>query len=288
MSAADEAILSVVETMVVAGLPPCARSQVGLPFSEGGRSVRLARDIRAPARIAAIAGYERSGKLEVGVPALARDVVPGDFPHVVRTLQDCLGGQFDPLLTWARDWSAVATCPRDQARQGWWSAEWASATRRRLQSQAHGRDAARLAAQQGGLGGAWMQVVHMDAGPSVISPDEYRLGLRWLLGLPILNPETATCPACGLVVDIHRDHLLCCRRNNYYGRHFAVQESFAAMAQAGGQPYVREAPLTRANTGTSSTGSLRPADLLFRAWQGGVDSAVDVTVVHPLQAREMP
>ena len=34
--AADEAILSVVETMIGMGLPPCARSQVSLPFSEGG------------------------------------------------------------------------------------------------------------------------------------------------------------------------------------------------------------------------------------------------------------
>ena len=134
-----------------------------------------------------------------------------------------------------------------------------------------------------------MQVTHMDEGPSIIGPDEYRLGLRWMLGLPILRPngEDATCPACGLVVDVFGDHLLCCRRNNFYGRHFAVQESFAAMAQAGGQPFVREAPLTKENRETQGA-ALRPADLLFRAWQGGKDTAVDVTVVHPLQAREIP
>ena len=134
-----------------------------------------------------------------------------------------------------------------------------------------------------------MQVTHMDEGHTIISPDEYRLGLRWMLGLPILSPdgEEATCPACGVMVDVYGDHLLCCRKNNYYGRHFAVQESFAAMAQAGGQPFVREAPLTKAN-GEAQGAALRPADLLLRSWQGGLDTAVDVTVVHPLQVREMP
>ena len=134
-----------------------------------------------------------------------------------------------------------------------------------------------------------MQVTDMDDGSSVVRPDDYRLGLKWLLGLPVLSPEgeSATCPACGNEVDIYGDHLLCCRRNNYYGRHFAVQESLATMAQAGGQPFVREAPLTKTNRDIQGA-ALRPADLLLRALQGGVDTAVDVTVVHPLQAREMP
>ena len=152
MTRADDAILGVMEAIVGMGLPPQARTQVGLPFSEGGCSLRLARDVRAPARIAAISSYTRTGRTEVGVPALAQHIVPGDFPNIVRTLQDQLGTQFDPLATWSRDWSALATCAKEHTRQRWWSAEWSLATRRRLQAQAEGRDAARLAAQQGGLG----------------------------------------------------------------------------------------------------------------------------------------
>ena len=60
-----------------------------------------------------------------------------------------------------------------------------------------------------------------------------------------------------------------------------------SMAQAGDQPFHREAPLTRANAVPHGQ-ALRPADLLLRAWVGGKDLAVDVTVSHPLQAAQQP
>ena len=59
------------------------------------------------------------------------------------------------------------------------------------------------------------------------------------------------------------------------------------MAQAGDQPFMREAPLHKQNA-LSSRAALRPADILLRAWQGGKDLAVDVTVFHPLQAAQQP
>ena len=130
---------------------------------------------------------------------------------------------------------------------------------------AEGRNAARIGAQDGRLGSAWMQVTYFDPGGGLIRPEEYRLGLRWHLGLPVLAEETV-CPACGQVCDTLGDHLVCCRRNNYYGRHFAVQESLAAMATAGGQSFIREAPLVKMMA-QSSGPEVRLADLLLRAWQ---------------------
>ena len=59
------------------------------------------------------------------------------------------------------------------------------------------------------------------------------------------------------------------------------------MAKAGDQPFQREAPLTKANAVPLGQ-ALRPADLLLRAWVGGKDLAVDVTVSHPLQAAQQP
>ena len=119
-----------------------------------------------------------------------------------------------------------------------------------------GRDAARLASQHGGLGAAWMQVVHMDEGPARISPEEYRICVRWHLGVPQLpqvNGADASCPACHTPVDVYGDHLLCCWKNNFYGRHFAVQESLVAMAQAGDMAFAREAalPLSNQEPGTA-------------------------------------
>ena len=134
-----------------------------------------------------------------------------------------------------------------------------------------------------------MQVVPSDEGVNTIPRDEYRLGLRWTLGLPVLGQdhEGAKCQACGNTVDIHGDHLMCCRKNNFYGRHFAVQEAFITMAQAGDQPYKREVALSTHNA-TSSGQALRPADLLLVAWQGGIDTAVDFTISHPLQTSQKP
>ena len=95
-----------------------------------------------------------------------------------------------------------------------------------------------------------MQVVPDEEITNNIKAEDYRMGLRWSLGLPLLSQKQdgATCPACGTKVDVFGDHLLCCRRNNFYSRRFTVQESFAAMTQAWGQPFRREVQLTKTNT----------------------------------------
>ena len=145
-----------------------------------------------------IASYVRNGRHTVGVPGVACGVVPEDFTSIVRDLQAVLGPAFDPLVQWAKDWSSVLSCSPTHASQAWWTAAWGSAKHRALLDAAEGRDAARLASQSGGLGTAWMQIVHMDSDSGHIPPDEYRLGLKWALGLPLF-PDTdggIKCPAC--------------------------------------------------------------------------------------------
>ena len=167
---ADEAILGVAEGMVGTGLNAQARAQVALPFSEGGLGVRIPSDVRPSARAAGIASYVRSGRHTVGVPEVACGVVPEDFPSIIRDLQAVLGPAFDPLVQWAKDWSSVLSCSPTHASQAWWTAAWGSAKHRALLSSAEGRDAARLASQSGGLGTAWMQIVHMDSDTGRIPP----------------------------------------------------------------------------------------------------------------------
>ena len=54
--------------------------------------------------------------------------------------------------------------------------------------------------------------------------------------------------------------------------------------------FVREAALPLSNQGPQGARgpALRPADILFRAWSGGTDLAIDVTVKHPLQEGQKP
>ena len=286
---ADDTILAVMEEAVGGGINAQARQQVGLPFAMGGCGVRLPTCVRSPARLAGMTAYLQTGKRQVGVPEVAVATVPEDAHDVIRQARTLLGDTFDPLTTWARDPGCIAVADREYAKQHWWGDKFDQARRRHLQAGVSGRDAARLESQAGGYGAAWMQVVPVDGSPTVISAEEYRLGLRWALGLPLLGQhrDGAECPACGQQVDIFGDHLLCCRRNNFYGRHYAVQESFVAMAQAGDQPFHREAPLLKQSLVPQGR-PLRPADLLLRAWNGGRDLAVDVTISHPLQAAQQP
>ena len=286
---ADTAIFNVFEGMIGQGLGPLQRRQVILPFSHGGCGVRLPSDVAAPARIAGLACHLRDGKTRVGVPLLAAGSRAADLGPVILNLQATFGTDYDPLKDWAADLSRVGCCQVEHTSQKWWTRQWGETKLRSLRKDATGRDSARLAAQSEGLGSAWMQVVHLDEGTGRIDPAEYRLGLKWLLGVPIIPADCVgtPCPACATPMDHHGDHLLCCRKNNFYGRHFAVQEALITIAQAGGQPFVREAPLTDASTNLRGP-ALRPADILLRAWQGGKDTAVDVTIRHPLQSAELP
>ena len=119
---------------------------------------------------------------------------------------------------------------------------------------------------------------------TLIAADSYRAGLRWWLGLPLLDvaslEEPVTCPGCQAEVDGYGDHLLCCPRNNYSNRHNAVQDSLAAILVEAGQPFGREVVIPDIQK------QLRPADLLLKGWLAGVDVAVDLTVSHELQAAE--
>ena len=82
---------------------------------------------------------------------------------------------------------------------------------------------------------------------------------------------------------------MCCKKNNFYGRHFAVQEAMAWMALSGSQPFLREAAVSKHNAEVGpGPRALRPADLLLKAWQGGKEVAVDVTVKHPIQVDQAP
>ena len=289
LAKADDAIVGVVEEMVGGGLGAQSRQQVSLPFAVGGCGVRLPSNVRGPARLAGMAAYLQVGKRQVGVPDLAIGIVPDDAHDIIRHARMVVGEAFDPLVSWARDPGTICLADREFSKQHWWGERFDQARRRALAATATGRDAARLEAQNGGYGAAWMQVTPLDGSTSTISAEDYRLGLRWVLGLPLLGQhrDGAECPACGQKVDVFGDHLLCCRRNNFYGRHFAVQEAFVAMAQAGDQPFQREAQLAKRNAVPHGQ-PLRPADLLFRAWVGGKDMAVDVTISHPLQASQHP
>ena len=114
-----------------------------------------------------------------------------------------------------------------------------------------------------------------------INDADYRLLLRWWLGLPIL-PIGLTlpgCPLCSEPVDPFGDHFVCCGYNGSTRRHNALRDAIFDVLVASAIPCAKEV-----SCGTRQ----RPADVLLLAWERGRDVAVDLTVTHPLGLAHHP
>jgi hypothetical protein len=89
-----------------------------------------------------------------------------------------------------------------------------------------------------------------------INDADYRLLLRWWLGLPILpvGQTLPGCPLCGDAVDPFGDHLVCCEKNGNARRHNALRDAFFDVLVASAIPSAKE---------VACGGQQRPADILL-------------------------
>ena len=199
-------------------------------------------------------------------------------------LERLLGANYGPLQRWKGDLTALRQVDPDHLQQKWWVGALGAAQQLSLLDQVPPRDQARILEQQGGVGTAFMSVTPMPSLNSIIPTDSYRLGLRWWLGVAVVQvspTEPELCPGCGKTVDAFGDHLLRCIRLNFSRRHNALQECLAVLLQEAGQGVAREVSLP-----DCPEGDLRPADLMLRHWSQGKDTAVDITISHAWTAQE--
>ena len=106
-----------------------------------------------------------------------------------------------------------------------------------------------------------------------MSPEEYRWGLQWILGLPLRNAPY-TCPACGSQGDILGIHAVTCARSGEKVRaHNRLRNVIGQMATHVGVKVTYERSLPHHC-------DLRPADVLFDSWQP-LPLAVDFAIVTP-------
>jgi len=89
-----------------------------------------------------------------------------------------------------------------------------------------------------------------------------------------------TVPLCGGPVDIFGDHAVSGKKSGFGERHLGTQSSFCQVLTQARIPHDREVDI--AGNGR------RPADVLLRAWDGRLDLAVDLTIVHPSPATGRP
>jgi hypothetical protein len=119
-----------------------------------------------------------------------------------------------------------------------------------LVDQARPRDQDRLLEQATGFGHGWMAATPSNNSHTTFSSEEYTLGLKWWLGLPVLNDVSQPCTGCNQPLDKEGDHLLCCRRNDFATTLFRTHCSKPCPTADSG--YRRRFPCQRPEIATSA------------------------------------
>ena len=204
-----------------------------------------------------------------------------DVLQSIDALRAQLGSNFEPLAGWHAAPKQLASASLDHASQRWWAEHVAKEQRSRVCQLGSARDTVRLWWQEGPISNGWMSLLPNRAVRTDISDVDYRLLLRWWLGLPLL-PLGVTllgCPACGHPVDPFGDHFMCCGKNGNTCRHNALRDALFYVLVQASIPVGKEI--------RSGNGRV-PADILLVTWVRGRDVAVDLTISHPLGLSEHP
>lgn len=143
------------------------------------------------------------------------------------------------------------------------------------------RDSVRDVARLNSLGlpnsGAWLNVLPSPSLGLHLKPAEFIVSVKYRLGLQIF-PQEGVCVSCPLISDIFGDHAVSCGwggERTY--RHNLIRDVlFNTCAQACLGP-------TREDRALIPGTDARPADVYLPNWTAGQDTALDVTVINPLQ-----
>ena len=125
--------------------------------------------------------------------------------------------------------------------------------------------------------GDWLNVVPSPSMGLHLRPLEFTMVMRYRLGMDIYAKE-GQCPACGHHSDRLGDHAMCCGTGGErIARHDRLRDAiFHTAVSAALGP-------TKEERGLIPGGQRRPGDVFVPCWSGGRDTALDVTVVCPLQ-----
>ena len=139
------------------------------------------------------------------------------------------------------------------------------------------KEIARLSSFQRPYSGDWLNVIQSPSIGLHLRSPEWVTSVKYRLSCPVF-PTASKCPVCPLFSDKQGDHAISCgyqgeriSRHNHL-RDLLYQTTLSA-ALGPTREYRAFIPGTEA----------RPADVLIPNWTGGRDTALDVTVINPLQ-----
>ena len=124
--------------------------------------------------------------------------------------------------------------------------------------------------------GDFLEVTPSQSLGLAMHPQDFRFAVQYRLGLPVYNTDSA-CPACGKLSDRLGDHAVGCGGDTErIARHDRIRDVvYNAAASAALGP--------RREVLTSRDSQARPADVYIPSWRRGKPTALDVTVISPLQ-----
>ena len=100
---------------------------------------------------------------------------------------------------------------------------------------------------------------------------DYRVLLKWWLGLPLRYVAAAACPRCNEACDPFGDHFVSCKLNKPVRRHNALRNALADVLLGVGIPCTKEVPI----------GGRVLADLGLLNFDARGPLAVDLVCTHP-------
>ena len=121
----------------------------------------------------------------------------------------------------------------------------------------------------------------------IIGAEEFRCGLKWILGLPF-REGCYRCPDCGREADPQGVHAVTCLRSGAITRgHTLMRDTLGTLIADTGASVTWETPVPRLAT-TPVACRVRPADILFVCHWKGRHRAVDFTIITPVRASAPP
>ena len=239
-------------------------NQAKLPVHLGGLGLRAATDHAAAAHVASLLASETLVRQLVGAQENATFTLP---QRLLDTLTIKQGEEATVETIWGLNQRNL-------------SKKIDSNNLLLLSNQLEGdvRESARLKSLGLPYAGAWLVSPPIPALGLHLKPVEFCTAVKLRLGCAVYDSD-APCPACQRPSDKQGDHALCCNSwGERISRHNWLRDHIFAMAASAFLNPVKEGRFLLPGA------DRRPADVLIPFWEGGQDAALDVTVVHPLQA----
>lgn len=250
----------------------------GFPISQGGLGIAEPQVLLLPAFLAAGLTASLANSVGLSCQLNFRDMAAAldwaksemgfDIPAMGKLLTGMPMASVNPTHEESKQWRS----------QEWWSEQLTRVRLKQWEELVPVRSRVMRALTAVPHAGDWLNCPPSDT-ETLFSSQQWQYLLKWRLGLPLADvvlPVDAKCPKCFKSLDIYGDHILGCTALGIYQRHNEVRDTLANLYRGAGYEVETEVCLPQSDD--------RPADVFIHALEDGTAAAVDVSIVHPLQA----